>query len=226
MTDLQYNFLDDNFTTFENVESPKVLIQMPLMDDPVDISNWATGVTKQGIPVVKNNTEPKMIINNNEEVPIIKESSVTQQRGNLQENKKKAMEFFQSKGLNAHAAAGIVGNLMTESNLITDKIGDNGTSYGLAQWHDEKPGKGRWTNLKNFAKSKGTHESDLNTQLEFLWHELSEEKRFSGLINQLNNSRNSDEATLLFMNKFEVPSEKAKLQSSKKRRQNAVSCLV
>lgn len=221
MESLKYNFLDDNFTTFENVESPKVSIQMPLMDNPVDISNWSIGVTKQDIPIVKNNTKPKMIINNNEEVPIIKEFSVTQQRGDLQENKKKAMEFFQSKGLSAHAAAGIVGNLMTESDLITDRIGDKGTSYGLAQWH-----KGRWTNLKNFAKLKGTHESDFNTQLEFLWHELSKEKRFSGLINQLNNSRNSDEATLLFMNKFEVPSEKAKLQSSKERRQNAASCLV
>jgi hypothetical protein len=42
------------------------------------------------------------------------------------------MEFFQSKGLSAHAAAGIVGNLMTESDLITDRIGDKGTSYGLA----------------------------------------------------------------------------------------------
>ena len=77
------------------------------------------------------------------------------------------MNFFLNKGLTREQSSGILGNLQAESGLNTDIWGDNGTSYGLAQWH-----KSRYTNLFNFAKAKSKPVNDLDTQLEFLWHEL------------------------------------------------------
>ena len=72
-----------------------------------------------------------------------------------------------SKGYTASAAAGVVGNLVQESGLRTDAIGDNGTSGGLAQWHNE-----RLDALKRFAVSRGKEWTDLDTQIEFLAEEM------------------------------------------------------
>lgn len=63
---MQYNFLDNSFTTYEDVGTPeKVEINIPLMDNPLDISNWASGVTSNGTIVVKDNTAKFRMINNN-----------------------------------------------------------------------------------------------------------------------------------------------------------------
>ena len=45
-------------------------------------------------------------------------------------------------------------------------VGDNGTSYGLIQWH-----AGRWTKLKEFCASHNLKENSLQGQLEYLWYE-------------------------------------------------------
>lgn len=72
-----------------------------------------------------------------------------------------------SMGFTASAAAGVVGNLVQESGLRTDAIGDNGTSGGLAQWHNE-----RLDALKRFAAARGKEWTDLDTQIEFLAEEM------------------------------------------------------
>lgn len=72
-----------------------------------------------------------------------------------------------SMGFTASAAAGVVGNLVQESGLRTDAIGDNGTSGGLAQWHNE-----RLDALKRFAAARGKKWTDLDTQIEFLAEEM------------------------------------------------------
>ena len=75
---MQYNFLDNSFTTYEDVGTPeeKVQIDMPLMDKPFDISNWASGITSNGTIVVKDKTAKfKMINNNNQEQSSIQNSS-------------------------------------------------------------------------------------------------------------------------------------------------------
>lgn len=203
MTDLQYNFLDDTFTTYKNVESPKIKLQLPLGD--IDLEDKGLYIGNNGTILANNNIperrQAQLIINNNEEVPIIKESSVTQQRGDLQENKKKAMEFFQSKGLSAHAAAGIVGNLLQESKLNTKAVGDSGKALGIAQWHPD-----RQKGLKELAKKRGTDIYDLNTQLEYVWQELN--GNYKNSLEGLLRSRNLDEATTIFMRGYERPNEK------------------
>lgn len=118
----------------------------------------------------------------------------------LQGNKKRAMEFFQSKGLNAHQAAGIVGNLIVESaGLNTTIKGDGGKAFGLAQWHPD-----RQKGLKALAQKRGTDISDFDTQLEYVWEELNS-PGYKLALNGILNSRNAKEATTAFMKHFEKP---------------------
>ncbi|WP_213775433.1 phage tail tip lysozyme [Bradyrhizobium sp. dw_78] len=72
-----------------------------------------------------------------------------------------------AKGYSPIAAAGIVGNVVHESGVDPTAVGDNGTSGGLAQWHNE-----RLTALKAFAAAQGKPVSDLQTQVDFIDHEL------------------------------------------------------
>ena len=83
------------------------------------------------------------------------------------ERSKYIQKKLMSMGFTASAAAGVVGNLVQESGLRTDAIGDNGTSGGLAQWHNE-----RWEKLKRFAAARGKDWTDLDTQIEFLAEEM------------------------------------------------------
>lgn len=83
------------------------------------------------------------------------------------ERSKYIQQKLMSMGFSAFAAAGVVGNLVQESGLRTDAIGDNGTSGGLAQWHNE-----RLDALKRFAAARGKEWTDLDTQIEFLAEEM------------------------------------------------------
>lgn len=83
------------------------------------------------------------------------------------ERSKYIQQKLMSMGFTASAAAGVVGNLVQESGLRTDAIGDNGTSGGLAQWHNE-----RLDALKRFAAARGKKWTDLDTQIEFLAKEM------------------------------------------------------
>lgn len=210
MADLGYDFLNDSFFgVYQAAESPKVELNLPLMDSPVDISNWAVGVTEEGTPIVKDNRS-QFNINNNpeEEMPAI-EPKITQDISkpkstistNEKDKKKIAKNFFVEKGLTEQQAAGIVGNLMQESQLNTSIRGDGGKSFGIAQWNGD-----RRKGLQNFAKERGTDISDLNTQLEYIWKELNSTHKSA--LEGLLQSRNSDEATIAFMRKFERPNEK------------------
>jgi len=60
----------NNYTTYENVETPKVQLNMPLMN--MDITDWADGVTSSGVPIVKSNLNrgPRMINENPEPVEV------------------------------------------------------------------------------------------------------------------------------------------------------------
>ncbi|KJC35651.1 hypothetical protein UP09_30985 [Bradyrhizobium sp. LTSP885] len=78
-----------------------------------------------------------------------------------------AYSFFVGKGYTQEQAAGIVGNLVHESGLDPAASGDNGTSGGLAQFHNE-----RLKALQAFAAERGKPATDFQTQLEFVDHEL------------------------------------------------------
>ena len=64
----EYNYFDDNFTTFQNVEAPKVTMKMPLADTGEISLPWADRISSNGTPIVKDNVQtPKMIVDNNPE---------------------------------------------------------------------------------------------------------------------------------------------------------------
>ena len=212
---LQYNFPNDSFTIYKPLE--RVEVNLPLFENPIDISDWSTGISSSGTPIVKNNISTRKLDNPQEYTyqNTTNENNTqqqeTKQNPNLKNKEKRAMDFFESKGLKSHQAAGIVGNFMHESSLNEQALGDNGTSYGLGQWHNS-----RWDQLKKYAKNKGKDYSDFDIQLEFAWNELENNPK---LLSMLKNSKNSNEATDLILDIYERP--KYPNQSRSQRRKNA-----
>lgn len=86
MADTKYDFLRDSFfNVYTPVETPKVELNLPLFDKPIDISSWASGISSSGIPIVKpkeqeqtpQQTRYTMVVDNTEEVPIYREVEQT-----------------------------------------------------------------------------------------------------------------------------------------------------
>ena len=94
-------------------------------------------------------------------------------------------------GLNVAAACGVLANLYAESGFDPNAVGDNGTSYGICQWHDTSTGVGRWTNLKNYCNSNGYNWQTLNGQLRFLQYELSGAEAWTGTLSYLKSIANT-----------------------------------
>ena len=133
--------------------------------------------------------------------------------GSVKVNPNTIIEFFINKGLTAPQAAGIAGNIKTESagTWQTGVIGDGGTSMGLAQWH-----KSRLLRLNQSAKDKELTVTDPTAQLEYLWYELQtkENKAYRKLIT----TTTPEEAAISFMVNFERP---ASSNNTKKRNKRA-----
>jgi hypothetical protein len=78
------------------------------------------------------------------------------------------LSFLQGKGLTPEQAAGVAGNLQVESGFSPTAYNPREGAIGLAQWEG-----GRRTALDQYAAASGGSETDLTTQLNFLWHELN-----------------------------------------------------
>jgi peptidoglycan hydrolase-like protein with peptidoglycan-binding domain len=111
---------------------------------------------------------------------------------------KNIMKFFIDNGLSVAGAAGIAGNMRVESNFNPGAIGDNGTSYGLVQWHASNK-----TALFNHAKSIGKPVNDIDMQLEYLWDELT--SKFRSLVSFLKSTTDPRKAAEQFAKNFERP---------------------
>jgi murein DD-endopeptidase MepM/ murein hydrolase activator NlpD len=117
--------------------------------------------------------------------------------------------WLMSQGFSSNGATGILGNLIQESGLRTGAIGDNGTSFGIAQWH-----KGRGDNLKKFAASKGLSYTDLEAQKLFL---LKEMKTYPDMVKKLQDPNiGIVDAAALFMRKFERPKDQSDAAAAKR----------
>jgi len=104
--------------------------------------------------------------------------------------------FLKGKGLSDAAVAGILGNLQEESSLNPDAYNGNEGAIGIAQWEG-----GRRTALQAFARANGTSETDLNTQLNFLWHELNTSERSS--LSAIQSASSASEAAAIWDEKYE-----------------------
>jgi len=79
-----------------------------------------------------------------------------------------AFNFFVSQSFTQIQSAGIVGNLIQESNVSPTSVEANGVGHGIAQWSEP----GRWDTLVSWANSKGLSNTALNTQLQFMMYEF------------------------------------------------------
>lgn len=79
------------FVEYQAAETPKVQLNLPLIENPIDISDWSNGFTPSGTPLVQNN------------LPTATRSESDYQISELQENTPKvqpALEIKPSKGSN------------------------------------------------------------------------------------------------------------------------------
>ena len=105
------------------------------------------------------------------------------------------VQYFMDKGLTKNQAKGIYGNLMQESSgNLNARSSDGYNSYGLAQWTGNRK-------LRLFSKY-GNHPTK-QQQLDFLWEELNTTEK--NALDALLKTKTVDDATEVFMRKFERP---------------------
>jgi len=85
-----------------------------------------------------------------------------------------AYRYFKSKGWSGAQASGIVASLDAESGFQTDRLGDHGNAYGIAQWHKKRQ--------DDFASQFGhsIRNSNFDEQLQFVQWELTHTEKPAG----------------------------------------------
>lgn len=112
----------------------------------------------------------------------------------LNDNSWYAYDYLQKKyGYTPAQAAGIIGNLMQESTFMTNARNkgdgsDGSDSVGIGQWNGD-----RGRAMLGYAKSNGLDPNKLDTQLDFLHHELQTSEQ--GSYKRLMAADNVDDAT-------------------------------
>lgn len=139
---------------------------IPERDVPLRIRERIKYDPKKG-SVLRNNDKalPKRFVRKYEE-------------GGVVNKQREAYEYFTNeRGMSKMQALAIIGNLMAESGLKDDIYGDNGTSYGIQQWHNERMDK-----LFKHAKKKGHSTPTFKDQLEFLADEYEGKTGYSNFL--------------------------------------------
>lgn len=108
-------------------------------------------------------------------------------------------------GMNSAAACGILANMEAESSFTTTVWGDNGTSFGLCQWHND-----RFSRLRGFCASRGYDYTSLEGQLQYLAFELktSYPSTYNYLRNVSDTSDGAYDAAYYWCVHFEVPADR------------------
>ena len=182
------------FSTYESTDSPPIITK-----GYKDTKSFFDSLTKPDKQKVKQEqnlwssvTFPKPTINyifQNTEANFIPSGN---------SKKDYIIQYFVNKGLTVNQARGIYGNIMQESggNLsIVSQDGNN--SYGLVQWTGP-----RKVALFNKYGTRPT----LQQQLDFIWEELNTTHKSA--LAGLRNSNTIEEATRVFMDRFERPNKK------------------
>lgn len=120
-------------------------------------------------------------------------------------NRDKIYNYLSTKDLNKASICGIMSNIYYESNYNPTAVGDNGTSFGLCQWH-----LSRREDLFRYANKRGLIVNNIETQIDFMLEEL---KNSYYLVNTLlyNNANSIDDAynvADVFCKYYEVPADK------------------
>ena len=106
--------------------------------------------------------------------------------------------------LSSAAACGILANIEYESAFQVTIIGDQGTSFGLCQWHNE-----RYTALRSFCMARGLDYRTVEGQMAYLAYELkSTYLPLYGTLRSLeNNAEGAYRAAYLWCIQFERPAD-------------------
>ena len=124
----------------------------------------------------------------------ITERPIREESVQIQERAQAGAQFFQGVGWSPEVAAGIVGNLMAESELNTGAVGDGGQAHSIAQWHPDRRAN---------ARREGFDLSDYNQALRFVQWEL--ENSESAAAARLRTARTAEEAADAFALHFLRP---------------------
>lgn len=106
--------------------------------------------------------------------------------------------YLMSLGYSKQNASGIAGNIFVESRYDPLAIGDNGQSFGLAQWH-----KSRWKRLNDWAKQNNKNPNTFQGQLDYLDWELKNTEK--NAYKKLLESKTVYESAYNFAKYFERP---------------------
>lgn len=113
-----------------------------------------------------------------------------------------------ASGLKPGAAAGVVGNLVAESNVDPAAVQKNGPGRGIAQWS----AGGRWDQLVAWAKGQNLDPQTLEAQERYLVTEL----KSGGLWGQLKNLDDPLAASRLVMRQYERPADQSEANAQKR----------
>lgn len=114
-----------------------------------------------------------------------------------------AMKDFMDRGWTKEQSAGIVSNLISESGLRGDAVGDGGKAYGIAQWHpDRQADFERWS-------GKSIRDATVAEQRAFVHYELTQGKeRRAGKM--LKGATSASDAGSIVSEHYERPRDKVK----------------
>lgn len=110
---------------------------------------------------------------------------------------KNVYDYLMKKGFSGEQAAGMVGNLIKESNLNPEAWNEKEKAFGIAQWRNE-----RLDALKKFA---GADYKNLYKQIDFMIHELKTSERPAG---EMLGSAKTLEEVVKAMVAYERPKDK------------------
>ncbi|MBQ7679508.1 MAG: leucine-rich repeat protein [Butyrivibrio sp.] len=121
-------------------------------------------------------------------------------------NEEKIFNFLRDKlDFNNAAACGVLANISQESSFRPDALGDNGTSFGICQWHNT-----RWSKLESWCDANDYDSETLEGQLYFMKYEL--ENTYRTTLNKMQNASNSKagayQAAYDWCVTFEIPANK------------------
>ena len=119
-------------------------------------------------------------------------------------NKQTVCLNLKNSGFSNNAIAAIMTNIEAESSFNPAVPGDNGASYGLCQWHNER----RYELENACGRDETVSPGMFSCQLEFLFHELQDKSAYQSVYKKLLSNSSAEEMANYFCLNFEIPKDK------------------
>lgn len=129
-------------------------------------------------------------------LPSLMQSSTKPGLSGMTGREEEAMNFFMSKGWTKEQSAGIVGNLVQESNLNPEAYNKKENAQGIAQWRN-----GRVQRFEQMH-GKSVRSASFREQLEFVNWELNNTHKSAG--DALKKTKTTEQATSVIDKQYEI----------------------